>query len=144
PLGDEPVRAIVATGRPFLFRVSSKVPPSTAGEGAIKDWAEGRAWYRPRPARAERRTPLACRLTRVPAQGIVRHDVRLPGAAHGGGERGRAGAQPASGPDRDPPRAEGDESRRAPSDRGRLRGCRADARKPGGPKASRGWPRREP
>ncbi|HJZ53567.1 MAG TPA: transposase [Gemmataceae bacterium] len=212
-MGYELVRAIVATDRSFLFRMSSKVHLYTPDEVAIKDWTEGRAWYWPKSARAEGRAPLACRLIRAPARGKVKHDVwlltdvldpaRLSAATaakfyrwrwrnegvfrtykrtiHKVKRSGRTvrlvhreaevsllatpillahadlalrpTATVTAGEPVISPRQvlieirrelKGTESRRAPSYRDRLRGCRADDRKQTSPKASREWPRRKP
>ena len=76
-MGYELVRAIVASRRSFLFRMSSKVHLYTPERATLEGWAEGPVLYWPEYARREGAAPLLCRLIRVPAKGKARHDVWL-------------------------------------------------------------------
>jgi hypothetical protein len=76
-MGYELVRAIVASRRSFLFRMSSKVHLYTPEEATLKDWTEGPVLYWPEYAQRVGMAPLSCRLIRVPAEGKVKHDVWL-------------------------------------------------------------------
>jgi DDE family transposase len=76
-MGYELVRAIVATRRSFLFRMSSKVHLYTLEKVTLKDWTEGAVLYWPEYAQRKGIAPLSCRLIRVLAKGKVKHDVWL-------------------------------------------------------------------
>jgi hypothetical protein len=76
-MGYELVRAIVASRRSFLFRMSSKVHLYTLEKVTLKDWTEGPVLYWPEYAQRKGIAPLFCRLIRVPAKGQVKHDVWL-------------------------------------------------------------------
>jgi hypothetical protein len=76
-MGYDLVRAIVASRRSFLFRMSSKVHLYTLEEATLKDWAEGPVLYWPEYAQRKGIAPLYCRLIRVPAKGEAKHDVWL-------------------------------------------------------------------
>jgi hypothetical protein len=76
-MGYELVRAIVASRRSLLFRMSSKVHLYTPEDVALTDWTEGRVLYWPEYAQRKGIAPLPCRLIRVPAKGTVKHDVWL-------------------------------------------------------------------
>jgi hypothetical protein len=76
-MGYELAMAIVAGGRSFLLRVSSKTYRYTAGGAELASWSEGPVSYWPVKVREAGRPPLACRLIRVPARGRAKHDVWL-------------------------------------------------------------------
>jgi hypothetical protein len=76
-MGYDLVRAIVGSGRSFLFRMSSKVHLFTLEEVALTDWIEGPVLYWPKYAQEKGLAPLPCRLIRIPAKGQVKHDVWL-------------------------------------------------------------------
>ncbi len=76
-MGYELVRAIVATRRSFLFRMSSKVHLYTLEKVTLEDWTEGPVLYWPEYVQQEGIAPFSCRLIRVPAKGQVKHDVWL-------------------------------------------------------------------
>jgi hypothetical protein len=76
-MGYDLVRAIVGSGRAFLFRMSSKVHLYTSEDAALEDWTEGPVWYWPRYAQEAGTPPLPCRLIRAPARGRARRDVWL-------------------------------------------------------------------
>jgi hypothetical protein len=76
-MGYELALAIVAGGRSFLLRVSSKTYLYTAGGAELSSWSEGAVYYWPVKVREAGRPPLACRLIRVPARGGAKHDVWL-------------------------------------------------------------------
>jgi hypothetical protein len=76
-MGYELVRAIVGSGRSFLFRMSSKVDLYTPEEAKLKTWSEGPVLYWPKYAQQDGTAPVRCRLIRVPAQGTTKHDVWL-------------------------------------------------------------------
>ena len=76
-MGYELARAIIATRRSFLLRLSSKADLYTAERGELTNWSEGPVFYWPKYIREEGRPPIACRLIRIPARGQVKHDVWL-------------------------------------------------------------------
>jgi hypothetical protein len=76
-MGYDLVRAIVGTGRSFLFRMSSKVNLYTLESATLKDWTEGPVLYWPDYAQKKGLAPLRCRLIRLPAKGRSKHDVWL-------------------------------------------------------------------
>ena len=76
-MGSELVRAILATDRSFLFRLSSKVHLYTPEKAALKGWTEDAVWYWPKYAQEQGMPPIPCRLIRVAAKGQVKHDVWL-------------------------------------------------------------------
>ena len=76
-MGYELVRAIVGSGRSFLFRMSSKVHLYTSEHVALKDWTEGPVLYWPKYAQEKGLAPVFGRLIRVPARGQAKHDVWL-------------------------------------------------------------------
>jgi hypothetical protein len=76
-MGYDLVRAIVASRRSFLFRMSSKVHLYTFEEATLKHWTEGPVLYWPDYAQRKGLAPLYCRLVRVPAKGKAKHDVWL-------------------------------------------------------------------
>ena len=76
-MGYDLVRAIVGTGRSFLFRMSSKVNLYTLERATLEDWTEGPVLYWPAYAQKEGLAPLRCRLIRLAAKGRAKHDVWL-------------------------------------------------------------------
>ena len=76
-MGYELASAIVAGGRSFLLRVSSKTYLYTAEGAELSSWSEGPVYYWPVKVREAGRPPLACRLIRVAARGRAKHDVWL-------------------------------------------------------------------
>jgi hypothetical protein len=76
-MGYELVRAIVGSGRSFLFRMSSKVDLYTPEEAKLEAWTEGPVLYWPKYAQRDGMAPVRCRLIRVPARGKAKHDVWL-------------------------------------------------------------------
>jgi hypothetical protein len=76
-MGYDLVRAIVGSGRSFLFRMSSRVDLYTEGEAELEGWVEGPVLYWPKYAQEGGMAPVWCRLIRVPAKGSVKHDVWL-------------------------------------------------------------------
>jgi Transposase DDE domain len=76
-MGYELVRAIVGTGRSFLFRMSSRVSLYTLEKATLEDWTEGLVLYWPEYAQKKGIAPLRCRLIRLPATGRAKHDVWL-------------------------------------------------------------------
>jgi Transposase DDE domain len=76
-MGYELVRAIVGTGRSFLFRMSSRVSLYTLEKATLEDWTEGLVLYWPEYAQKKGIAPLRCRLIRLPAKGRAKHDVWL-------------------------------------------------------------------
>jgi Transposase DDE domain len=76
-MGYELVRAIVGTGRSFLFRMSSRVSLYTLEKATLEDWTEGLVLYWPEYAQKKGSAPLRCRLICLPAKGRAKHDVWL-------------------------------------------------------------------
>jgi hypothetical protein len=76
-MGYDLVRAVVGSGRSFLFRMSSKVHLYTSERVALKGWTEGAVLYWPKYAQEGGLAPVSCRLIRVPAKGRAKHDVWL-------------------------------------------------------------------
>jgi hypothetical protein len=76
-MGSELARAIIATRRSFLLRLSSKTDLYTAERVESTTWSEGPVFYWPKYIREEGRPPIACRLIRIPARGRAKHDVWL-------------------------------------------------------------------
>jgi hypothetical protein len=76
-MGFDLVRAIVATGRSFLFRMSSRVNLYTLEKAALEDWSEGVVLYWPETARKKGHAPMTCRLIRVVSKGKAQRDVWL-------------------------------------------------------------------
>jgi len=76
-MGYDLVRAIVGSGRSFLFRMSSRVHLYTSEHVALQDWTEGPVLYWPTSAQEKGIGPVFCRLIRVPAKGRAKHDVWL-------------------------------------------------------------------
>jgi hypothetical protein len=76
-MGYELVRAIVGTGRSFLFRMSSRVSLYTLEKATLEDWTEGIVLYWPEYAQKKGIAPLRCRLIRLPAKGGAKHDIWL-------------------------------------------------------------------
>jgi hypothetical protein len=76
-MGYELVRAIVGTGRSFLFRMSSRVSLYTLEKATLEDWTEGLVLYWPEYAQKKGIAPLRCRLICLPAKGRAKHDVWL-------------------------------------------------------------------
>lgn len=69
-------RDIVAGGRSFLFRMSSKVYLYTLEKTPLKDWNEGLVLYWPEYAQKSGDPPIRCRLIRVPGHGKRRNHKR--------------------------------------------------------------------
>src|SRR5438270_6794503 len=65
-MGYELVRAIVASRRSFLFRMSSKVHLYTRETVRLKDWTEGPVFYWPEYAQRAGVAPLFCPLSSEP------------------------------------------------------------------------------
>jgi hypothetical protein len=76
-MGYELARAIVASRRSFLLRLSAKADLYTAEQAELTTWSEGPVFYWPKYVREGGRPPIACRLIRIPARGAVKHDVWL-------------------------------------------------------------------
>jgi Transposase DDE domain len=76
-MGYELARAIVATRRSFLLRLSSKADLYTAQRAELTAWTEGPVFYWPKYVQEEGLPPIACRLIRIAARGRVKHDVWL-------------------------------------------------------------------
>ena len=76
-MGFELVRAILGSGRSFLFRMSSRVQLYTPEKATLKGWTEGPVLYWPEYAQRKGIAPIDCRLIRVPAQGKAKRDVWL-------------------------------------------------------------------
>jgi hypothetical protein len=80
-MGFELVRAILASKRSFLFRMSSRVHLYTLERALLKDWTEGPVLYWPGYAQDQVLVPIRCRLIRIPAKGqgkgSVKRDVWL-------------------------------------------------------------------
>jgi hypothetical protein len=76
-MGYELVRAILGTGRSYLFRMSSKVHLYTVEEATLEGWIEGPVLYWPMYIQKQGKAPIRCRLIRVPAEGETKRDVWL-------------------------------------------------------------------
>jgi Transposase DDE domain len=76
-MGYELARAIIATRRSFLLRLSAKADLYTAERVEFTTWSEGPVFYWPKYIQEEGRPPIACRLIRIPARGRAKHDVWL-------------------------------------------------------------------
>ncbi len=81
-MGFDLVRAILGSGRSFLFRMSSRVCLYTLEQATLEAWSEGPVLYWPEYAQRMGLAPVQCRLIRVPAprkrsKGSPRRDVWL-------------------------------------------------------------------
>src|SRR4051812_34396312 len=76
-MGYELAWAILQAERSFLLRMSSKIDLYTMRHATLKTWSEGPVYYWPACVRKEGKPPIACRLIRVRAKGLVKRDVWL-------------------------------------------------------------------
>ncbi len=76
-MGYELARAILATQRSFLMRMSSKIDLYTWEHATLETWSEGIVYYWPKYVQKNEKPPIPCRLIRIPAKGKTKHDVWL-------------------------------------------------------------------